>query len=486
MSANRAHRSAANSSGSRRVDQWPVARALALGTGYAAVSLVVVLVTSFGSDAGTAFWPGAGLTVAVLLSRPQREWPVLLGAVFMAEVSVDLVTGFGGRQSIAFGVANCVEPLVGAALVRRQGRPTPNLARVPDLLRFFTAAVVAGPAVGALIGTALPAVLAGDPWVPRLPRWFIGDAVGVVVIAPFLLTRPRGDRTASRWQGVRLAAAAGVAAVVAVGPWSLPRTYGLQYLLLPALVVLALRSGTAPAATSVVAVGVIIEAVTVAGVGPYAGTEGGGLLAAQMFLAVSAFTALTVAALTAGLVERERAEAVLRAQALHDSLTGLSNRRLLHERLEHALARLTRRPGLVGLICVDLDGFKAVNDQWGHAAGDAVLIETGRRLERLVREVDTVARLGGDEFLVLVEELTTAAEAADLATRLAEALREPVGWKATVLTVEASVGVALTATATIDPAELIADADRAMYRAKRRQQIDLSTEEALWRSAGRS
>jgi diguanylate cyclase (GGDEF)-like protein len=485
MSAGQAHRSIADPPGSRRVDRWLVARALVLGAGYAAVSLVVVLVTSFGSDAGAAFWPGAGLTVAVLLRRPQREWAVLLGAVFVAEVAVDLVTVFGARQSVAFGVANCAEPLVAAALVRRRGRPTPDLARVPDLLRFFAAAVVAGPAVGALVGTALPAVLAGDPWFPRLPRWFIGDAVGVVVVAPFLLTWSSNVRAAVRGQGVRLAAAIGVAAVVAVGPWSLPRTYGLQYLLLPALVVLALRSGTAAAATAVLAVGVIIETATVAGVGPYAGMEGGGLLAAQMFLAVSAFTALMVAALTAGLVERERAEAVFRAQALHDSLTGLANRRLLHERLEHALARLARRPGLVGVICVDLDGFKEVNDRWGHAAGDAVLIETGRRLQRLVREVDTVARLGGDEFLVLVEELATAAEADDLATRLAEALREPVAWNATFLTVDASVGVALTAAATTDPAELIADADRAMYRAKHRQQVDLSTEDAPWRPSER-
>lgn len=486
MSAREADRSLADSSGSRRVDRWLVVRALVVGTAYAAVSLVVVLVTSFGSDAGAAFWPGAGLTVAVLLRRPQREWAVLLGAVFVAEVAVDLVTVFGLRQSVAFGVANCVEPLVGAALVRRHGRPTPDLARVSDLLRFFAAAVVAGPAVGALVGTALPAVLAGDPWFPRLLRWFIGDAVGVVVVAPFLLSWSSDVRAAVPAQGVRLAAVIGVAAVVAVGPWSVPRTYGLQYLLLPALVVLALRLGTAPAATAVLAVGVIIETGTVAGVGPYAGAEGGGLLAAQMFLAVSAFTALTVAALTAGLVERERSEAVLRGQALHDSLTGLGNRRLLHERLEHALARLARRPGLVGVVCVDLDGFKEVNDRWGHAAGDAVLIETGRRLERFVREVDTVARLGGDEFLVLVEELTTAAEAGDLATRLTEALREPVAWNATFLAVDASVGVALTATATTDPAELIADADRAMYRAKHRQQIDLSTDDAPWRPSGRS
>ena len=164
---------------------------------------------------------------------------------------------------------------------------------------------------------------------------------------------------------------------------------------------------------------------------------------------------------------RREAEQRLTHAALYDSLTDLPNRALLSERIRAAVARVQRRAeGSVYALFCDLDGFKDVNDTYGHAAGDHVLVEVGRRLSTTIRTVDTVGRLGGDEFLVLCEEIATDDEVARLATRLAQAVSAPVRWDGHELTVSMSVGVSRADGATT-PEDLVGRADSAMYQAKR-------------------
>ena len=122
---------------------------------------------------------------------------------------------------------------------------------------------------------------------------------------------------------------------------------------------------------------------------------------------------------------RLRDEAQMRHDAVHDPLTHLANRILLRDRLEQARARSEREGGEIGVLFVDLDGFKAINDTHGHGAGDAVLVEFGARLKRAVRPADTVARVGGDEFVVVCDQIDDAA-VRSLATRLQDAIRPPV------------------------------------------------------------
>jgi diguanylate cyclase (GGDEF)-like protein len=150
-------------------------------------------------------------------------------------------------------------------------------------------------------------------------------------------------------------------------------------------------------------------------------------------------------------------------QALHDSLTGLPNRSLFMDRLGHCLARSTRGMNPAAVMYIDVDAFKSVNDSLGHAAGDELLVTVAGRLDSCVRPGDTVARLGGDEFVVLLEEVDSPEEACRVAERVLEELRRPCTLHGHELIVTASVGIA---TGFEGAAELVRNADVAMYRAK--------------------
>jgi diguanylate cyclase (GGDEF)-like protein/PAS domain S-box-containing protein len=163
--------------------------------------------------------------------------------------------------------------------------------------------------------------------------------------------------------------------------------------------------------------------------------------------------------------DRKESEERLTRQALHDSLTGLPNRTLFADRVRMASNR--RSPRGYAIVYLDLDGFKLVNDTLGHAAGDQVLIEVGRRLERLLRAGDTLARLSGDEFALLCEEVADD-EVRAIADRVIDAMAEPIDVQGRAITQAASIGIALySADGTpTEPDQMLGDADLAMYRAK--------------------
>ena len=167
------------------------------------------------------------------------------------------------------------------------------------------------------------------------------------------------------------------------------------------------------------------------------------------------------------ITESKRLQANLRRLALQDPLTGLANRTLLDDRLRVALARAGRHGSLTGVLFLDLDGFKAINDRHGHHVGDELLKAIAGRLRAVLRPADVVARLGGDEFVAVCEEIGGLEEAHAIASRVEVAIAEPVPTDAGPLTVHASVGLALAeGTQTADADDLIRRADEAMYRAK--------------------
>ena len=163
--------------------------------------------------------------------------------------------------------------------------------------------------------------------------------------------------------------------------------------------------------------------------------------------------------------ERTRLEAELRHQAFHDSLTGLANRALFQDRLQHAADRMARAEGAISVLFLDLDDFKAVNDGRGHVAGDDLLRAVGERLDQTIRTGDTLARLGGDEFAVLLENGDSVV-AERTAERILDALRAPFAISGGENGVRASIGIVTRGDTAGDADELLRNADIAMYAAK--------------------
>ena len=166
------------------------------------------------------------------------------------------------------------------------------------------------------------------------------------------------------------------------------------------------------------------------------------------------------------ITERREAENRLTHMAQHDQLTGLPNRTLFNDRLEHAMARSKRSKHLMALMYVDVDGFKDINDAYGHSAGDELLAEFAARLRRSVRSADTVARFGGDEFLVLAEELQVSPGAIVLTEKIMDGLRDKFSIAGRLLKITASLGGVFYNGEEISAEELIRSADQQLYRAK--------------------
>jgi diguanylate cyclase (GGDEF)-like protein len=165
-------------------------------------------------------------------------------------------------------------------------------------------------------------------------------------------------------------------------------------------------------------------------------------------------------------LENARLYDEIRHQALHDGLTGLANRVLFRDRVEHAVERCRRLGGLVAILFIDLDDFKTLNDTHGHARGDEVLTAAAARVTETLRPSDTAARLGGDEFAVLIEDVVDEGDALAVAMRLAEALRQPMPLGHPTVRVAASIGVALGGSGGETTEDLLRNADVAMYAAK--------------------
>lgn len=279
--------------------------ALLMGLAYGTVSFLVVEAVAFGYPTGSVFWPGAGLTLGVLLRRPRQTWPALLAGVFVAEVAVDLTIPVSLDVALVWAIANTVEPTVGALLLTRRHHEV-TLANVTGMIRFLALGVALGPLAGATVGATGAWATGVDAFWPTWPRWWVGDAIGVLLIAPAIIvwrsrTSPeRSSPAERRWIIVGLL----TVTVVSLVPW--PGDHwqqGLPFLIAPVLVVVAMRMGAQAATIGLAATGLTVNAVTAAGIGPFAeyGTYGG-LVVAQVCLAAAAFAELTVMALSHDLV----------------------------------------------------------------------------------------------------------------------------------------------------------------------------------------
>lgn len=212
---------------------------------------------------------------------------------------------------------------------------------------------------------------------------------------------------------------------------------------------------------------------TVVGLALHAFDSNGASLHGEMFLveafivaAIAGLSIQTVAHLYRSAVEHHTARHDMAKLARTDALTGLSNRLLLREQFQDRAATAVRAKNLVALHYLDLDGFKAVNDRYGHPAGDALLGQVARRLEEMVRADDVVARLGGDEFVVLQAGISEESEAEMLARRIIREVSKPYVIDNVSMSVSVSVGIATAPKLGLELERLLGCADAALYRAK--------------------
>lgn len=449
----------------------PVARAVlpALGFGAAySVAIIIGRATRVEGSEVSLVWPAAA--VAVLWGIHARGLPRRTAAfhwIVLATLTcgVNLTTGAPVGLALWFVVVNVALAAVTTAVLGYDGREI--ALRDPGDLGRLVVAVTCGTLVAAGLATAYFAAVGHE----RLPQTFVLFAVrnGVTALAGAAVVLRLHE---AQWRRPRLSGlraletiACVVVTVLVFGRvfWfnpGLPTAFGIM---LPSMWI-SLRYSTTAGTLFLAAAGGSIVWATLLDRGALRGiAPQEQALLAQGMVGCLAMVVLTLALFRDsrnGLIDR------LRHLALHDPLTGLANRTLLTERLDDAIARSA--PGAVGVILMDLDGFKLVNDAWGHEEGDLLLVEIARRLQDAVRAGDTVARLGGDEFVVVCTRLRDPAELRLCADRIRARVAEPYGQAADAPydRITASIGTALSERS-CNSRSLLSRADQSMYDDKR-------------------
>ncbi|GAA3538729.1 hypothetical protein GCM10022263_27900 [Nocardioides daeguensis] len=413
-------------------------------------------------------WPAAAVAVlwglhARGLGRAQAalHWTLLVLLTF----SVNLVTGATLGLSAWFVLVNVALSAVTVAVLCRDGRSV--VLREPADLGRLVGAISAGTLVAAAVAVSWFAY-EGQPDLPRTFALFairngVTALTGVAVVLRLRDAQWRRP-TLSGIRGAETLAFLATTVVVFTRVFWLnpghPNAFGVM---LPALWV-SLRYTTTTSTMFLAGSGVSILWATLLGRGVLSGVAP----TQQALLAQGMVGCLTIVVLTLALFRDSRNELIaeLRDLAQRDPLTGLANRALLNQRLEEALRH--EPPATVGVLLLDLDGFKSVNDAWGHEEGDLLLIEIADRLTEVARPGDMVARLGGDEFVVLCLGLADPAELELRAERVRQRVALPYGQAsdAPYDRITASVGTAVSERAST-PRSLLAAADRAMYDVKR-------------------
>ena len=417
--------------------------------------------------------------------------------------AVWLAAGVGAMASLRFGWAGVAGVLLGSFALNNQILLQEDAVRIalgaaagawimgflPRYLQPFSASldyvssVAKFALVAAPLGCALSALagvfslhLYGDLPAAMVLRglwvWWLGDLLGVFLIAPLLLTVSRWDllptNRAARLEGMVLVVGM-LALTLAMMHYAEPLRPAeiVLFVMMPAVLWAALRFSVTGASLAIFLAALIVMGVTYVSDGGISGTtQPRDVFALQVSMITMALGGLFVAA---ALAERRYSEVRLDMLANHDPLTGLPNRSYFQDFLGHALARAQREKSQVSLLFIDLDRFKHINDSQGHEVGDQVLGIVARRLDEQLRADDFVARLGGDEFAVILNHPPASRAASRVARKLNQALAEPFKLGQRRYAIGASIGISVYPDDGLDANTLLRQADLAMYQAKQRR-----------------
>jgi diguanylate cyclase (GGDEF)-like protein len=455
---------------------------------------------------GTAIlWPPNSALLAALIAFQGRGYVPFAALAVGAEVAADL-PAFSLVEALLFGVTNVAEATIAFLLLARW-RFDPRFATLADLPKF----ILAGPGIGALAAAFCGAAIyshfrgADTGYLEFLRIWWFGDALGLMIFTPLLLSlRPYArveDPTPpltlrpSDWL-IGLAALAIVGVLVASRDGSFHGVHIGPASLLPFVIFVAARFGTRWTAMATMSAAMVVIAMATAGRNPFGNLPPRDMVVqVQEFVLIMSLMALGLSALLtqlrtkqrelessnrrlddlnrnleARVDERTAALKALNAQleklALTDALTGLLNRRAFMDLVTREIAHSRRQHRPLAVLMCDLDHFKSVNDRYGHPAGDLVLQQAAAITKAVIRASDTLVRYGGEEFVILAPD-TDQVGALDLAERIRQALGSAaIETDRGIVNITASFGVTALCEDDENPEQLVRRADEALYSAK--------------------
>ena len=416
----------------------------------------------------SVFWPANALLLGLLVRYPRLARPPAWVAAAVGYVAADLVTGSSWSMALWLNGANLLGATAGWLVLRRLDERIRRLQRTISALYLLLAALAAS-AVGALAGCGAAPVYFNSPWTDLLSLWFSTELMNYMLIVPVVLAAPRADDPPPATQEVpliwrvapvsSLLLAEGVRTVIG-GP-------GMLAFVVPGLLWCALSYS--PFVSSLLSLVVCLW--TMAGVAT-------GVLnftpahASDVFSLRVGVTLLALGPLAVACASAARAETLRRLDhaVRHDDLTGVLARRAFMRQGQRLLTRYGRETAGVAVMMLDIDHFKHVNDQYGHSAGDQLLIGITQAMGTALRAQDALGRMGGEEFAVVLPEVSHA-EAQAIAERLRDAVAsQPFAVAPAGQTLHATVSIGLVHSATMgsdaDMDTLLLAADAALYRAK--------------------
>lgn len=463
---------------------WMMTRAawirLAISFCVLAVCSWLGIVLSHQSEGVATIWLSNGILFGLVITRPRAKWIPYFLAGLLADTLADVVYGDPLKVALGVSLANSIEVILSTLVLTRWFGTPLNLAKRRPMIGFLLVSVVGAAALTSAVGASWTLLFyPGVPWIRMWRTWYLGDMLGMALLAPLVFTLHRPDFFSAlskrRLPGTLLVLL--VPALTAVLVFTHAQD-PLIFFLYPALLLVVFRLGFPGTVMAVVVVAFLSIGLTVKGQGPLMLIAGEHMMlhrivVAQIFLAVSIFTMFPVAALLEEGAELQRSlaesESRQRRLANADDLTGLSNRRAFNLRLEEEWRYATENDTDMALLLLDADLFKSYNDLNGHLGGDECLRRIAKAVESAIDGAGGfAARFGGEEFAVILpgETLSRAVHLAEEirggVVRLAVAHPGCTGGLQTV-----SLGVAaMHPAAGGETLDLVRAADDALYRAK--------------------
>ena len=418
-----------------RRDTWTRAAVLRLAFVFPFVALCswLGIVLSHQSEGVATIWLSNGLIFGLLITQPRRRWLAYFLAGLTADTLADMFYGDPFRLAFGVSLANSVEVVTSTLILTLWFGSPLDLSRRKSLIGFLLVSVLGATALTSALGAWWTILMVPGPsWVEMFRTWYLGDMLGMAVLAPLVIMVQR-PAFFSMFEGRRLAHTLVVLSAPVVVT-TLVFTHNqdpLIFFLFPVFLLVAFRLGLPGTVVNILLVTLMAIGFTVKGHGPLMLIPGEHMVLhriviAQIFAAVAIFTMFPVAAI---LEEKDAlknslaaSEARFRYLALKDELTGLPNRRAFNLQFERAWEEASAGGIVLGLVILDADQFKQYNDVAGHPGGDACLRSIAQVVANIAEAVQgTPARIGGEEFAVILPETTEAR-----ACEVAEAIRKSV------------------------------------------------------------